>query len=72
ANLRIIQAIGERMEVPASKMVVNLDRVGNTSAASVIIALDECVRAGRLKPGDILVLVAFGAGTTLASSVVRW
>lgn len=72
ANLRIIQSIGERMKIPAEKMVVNLDRVGNTSAASVIVALDECVRSGRLKKGDAIVLVAFGAGTTLASAVVQW
>ena len=72
ANLRIIQAIGERMQIPAEKLVVNLDRVGNTSAASVIVALDECVRSGRLKEGDAIVLVAFGAGTTLASAVVKW
>ncbi len=72
ANLRIIQSIGERMKIPAEKMVVNLDRVGNTSAASVIVALDECVRTGRLKKGDAIVLVAFGAGTTLASAVVQW
>ncbi len=72
ANLRIIQSIGERMQIPAEKMVVNLDRVGNTSAASVIVALDECVRTGRLKKGDAIVLVAFGAGTTLASAVVQW
>ena len=72
ANLRIIQSIGERMQIPAEKLVVNLDRVGNTSAASVIVALDECVRTGRLKKGDAIVLVAFGAGTTLASAVVQW
>jgi len=72
ANLRIIQAISERMQIPPEKMVVNLDRVGNTSAASVIIALDECIRSGRLKAGDAIVLVAFGAGTTLASAVVKW
>lgn len=72
ANLRIIQAIGERMQLPDEKLVVNLDRVGNTSAASVIIALDECAHNGRLKKGDNIALVAFGAGTTLASAVVRW
>ncbi len=72
ANLRIIQAIGERLEVPPEKMFVNLDRVGNTSAASVIIALDEAVKGGKIKKGDHLALVAFGAGTTLASGAVRW
>lgn len=72
ANGRIIQAIGERLEIPSEKVFMNLDRVGNTSAASVGIALDEAVSTGRIKKGDYVVLVAFGAGTTLASSVVRW
>jgi 3-oxoacyl-[acyl-carrier-protein] synthase-3 len=72
ANDRIIQAIAERMGIPPAKMFVNLDKVGNTSAASVIIALDEAQRTGRINKGDYVVLVAFGAGTTLASSVVRW
>jgi 3-oxoacyl-[acyl-carrier-protein] synthase III len=72
ANIRIIQAIGERLEVSPDKLFINLDKVGNTSAASIIIALDEAVKKGRVKRGDILGLVAFGAGTTLASSAVRW
>jgi 3-oxoacyl-[acyl-carrier-protein] synthase-3 len=72
ANLRIIQAIGERMGLPAEKFFVNIDKVGNTSAASVIIAFDHAVKQGRVKKGDYVVLVAFGAGTTLAASVVKW
>ncbi|HUO56826.1 MAG TPA: beta-ketoacyl-ACP synthase III [bacterium] len=72
ANMRIIQAIGERMNLPPEKLFVNLDRVGNTSAASVIIALDEAVQKGLVKDGDNIILVAFGAGTTLASSAVKW
>jgi len=72
ANLRIIQAIGERLDIPSDRLFVNLDKVGNTSAASVVIALDEAVKTGKIKKGQNIVLVAFGAGTTLASSVVRW
>lgn len=72
ANIRIIQAIGERLKVDPNKLFINLDKVGNTSAASVIIALDEAIKKGRVRKGDALVLVAFGAGTTLASCAVRW
>jgi 3-oxoacyl-[acyl-carrier-protein] synthase III len=72
ANLRIIQAIGDRLRFPAEKIFINLDRVGNTSAASIGIALDEAVRGGKIQKGQYLVLVAFGAGTTLASAVVKW
>ena len=72
ANLRIIQSIGDKLSVPEEKMFVNLDRVGNTSAGSIGIALDEAVQTGRIKKGQNIVLVAFGAGTTLASAVLRW
>jgi 3-oxoacyl-[acyl-carrier-protein] synthase III len=72
ANDRIIKAIGDRLELSAEKVFVNLDKVGNTSAASVGIALDEAVKTGRLKKGQYVALVAFGAGTTLASAVVKW
>ena len=59
-------------EIFLEKIFMNLDKVGNTSAASVIIALVDALKAGRIKKGDAVVFVAFGAGTTLASSVVRW
>ncbi len=72
ANIRIIQAIGERLKLDPNKLFINLDKIGNTSAASVIIALDEAIKKGRVKKGDHLALVAFGAGTTLASCAVRW
>lgn len=72
ANIRIIQAIGERLKVAPEKLFINLDKVGNTSAASVIIALDEAIKTGKVKKGNVLALVAFGAGTTLASCAVRW
>ena len=60
----------EDLDFPAEKVVVNLDKYGNTSAASVPIALDEAVRAGRCKPGDTLLLVAFGGGLTWSSALV--
>jgi 3-oxoacyl-[acyl-carrier-protein] synthase-3 len=72
ANDRIIQAIGERLGFPSEKIFVNLDRIANTSAASVAIALDEAVKAGKIKKGDYVAFVAFGAGTTLASAIVKW
>ncbi len=72
ANDRIIQAIGERLGVPPEKLFVNVDKIGNTSAASVGIALDEAVKTGKIKDGQYVAFVAFGAGTTLASSIVKW
>lgn len=72
ANNRIIQAIAKRLQVPADRMWVNVNRFGNTSAASVGIALDEAVRAGRVKHGDIVVLTGFGAGLTWGCDVMRW
>ena len=72
ANLRIIDALAKRIEVPSDRIYVNLDRFGNTSAASVPIALDEAARAGRIKSGDLVLMVAFGAGFTWASCVVQW
>ena len=70
-NQRIIDAAMERLKLPPEKAIVNLDRYGNTSAASIPIALDEAVRAGRLNKGDVAVFVAFGAGLTWANAVVR-
>jgi 3-oxoacyl-[acyl-carrier-protein] synthase-3 len=72
ANLRIIEAIAERMKLPIERFVVNLDRYGNTSAAAVAIALDEANRTGRMKVGDYVLLVVFGGGLTWASSVIQW
>jgi 3-oxoacyl-[acyl-carrier-protein] synthase III len=72
ANLRIISAVAERLEVPLERVMVNLDRFGNTSAAAVAIALDEANRTGRMKVGDYVLLVVFGGGMTWASSVVQW
>jgi 3-oxoacyl-[acyl-carrier-protein] synthase-3 len=72
ANLRIIEAIAGRMELPLDRFMVNLDRYGNTSAAAVAIALDEANRTGRMKVGDYVLLVVFGGGLTWASSVIQW
>jgi len=72
ANIRIIEATAKHADLPMDKVYVNVERYGNTSAASVAIALDEAVRTGRLKPGMTVLLVAFGAGFTWASVVVRW
>jgi len=72
ANVRIIEAIAERISAPKEKIFINLDKYGNTSAASVIVALDEAVRSGRVQRGDFLLLVVFGAGFTWAASVLQW
>jgi 3-oxoacyl-[acyl-carrier-protein] synthase-3 len=72
ANIRIIEATAKHAGVPMDKVYVNIDRYGNTSAASIPIALDECVRCGRIKEGSNVLLVAFGGGFTWASMVVRW
>ena len=72
ANLRIIEATAKRLKIPMSKVMVNIDRYGNTSAASIPIALDEAARRGRIKRGDLVLLDAFGAGFTWGSALVRW
>jgi 3-oxoacyl-[acyl-carrier-protein] synthase-3 len=72
ANMRIIQSICRRLQVPEEKVFVNIHKYGNTSAASIPIALCEAVEEGRLNPGDYLLLVGFGAGVTWAVAVVRW
>ncbi len=72
ANLRIIEAIAQYLELPMERFFVNVDRYGNTSAASIPIALDEARRAGRIKTGDLTLMVAFGAGLTCGSALIRW
>lgn len=72
ANLRIIQATAKRLDLPMEKVLVNIDRYGNTSAASVPIALDEAVRTGRVRAGDYILLEAFGGGLTWASALIKW
>jgi len=72
ANLRIIEATAQRLGVPMEKVFVNLEKYGNTSAASIPLALDEARREGRIKPGDLVAMVTFGGGFTWASAVVEW
>ena len=72
ANRRIIDAVGERLGVRPDQVFVNLDRYGNTSAASVAIALDEVVEQGIIQRGDLVLLLVFGAGLTWGSAVIEW
>lgn len=71
SNLRIIESVRERLSLPREKIAVNIDRYGNTSAASVIMSLDEARRSGLVKEGDVVLMVALGAGLTWSSMVVR-
>ena len=72
ANMRIIQSAAKRLKMPMEKVIVNLDKYGNTSSASIPLALEEAVRDGRIKAGNTVLLVGFGAGLTWASIVLRW
>ncbi len=72
ANLRIIQAIAEKLEIGMDRVMINLDRYGNTTAATIPIALEEALRTGRIRQGDLVLLVAFGAGLTWGATVIEW
>jgi 3-oxoacyl-[acyl-carrier-protein] synthase-3 len=72
ANVRIIEATAKHAGMPMDKVMVNVDRYGNTSSASIPLALDQAITEGRVKPGSLLLLVAFGAGFTWGSTVIRW
>jgi len=72
ANARIIKAVADRLELPMEKVVLNMDRYGNTSAASIPLALDEAVRSARVKDGSLVMIAAFGSGLTWASALIRW
>ncbi len=72
ANVRIIEATAKHADIPMSKVMVNVDRYGNTSSASIPLALDQALSEGRLKRGDAVLLVAFGGGFTWGSAVIRW
>jgi 3-oxoacyl-[acyl-carrier-protein] synthase III len=72
ANIRILNAVGQRLGLAREKLMINLDRFGNTSAASIPLALDQAVQEGRIHKGSVVLLAAFGAGLTWASAVVRW
>jgi len=72
ANQRIINAVGQRLDLPPERVYLNIERYGNTSSASIPIALDEAVRTGKIREGQIVLMAAFGAGLTWGASVVRW
>jgi len=72
ANLRITQAVAGALGVPVEKVFSNIEKVGNTTAASIPIALDECIEQGKISKGDLVCLAAFGSGFTWASTLIRW
>ncbi len=72
ANARIVESVLDRLQIPIGKCWLNLDRYGNTSSASLPISLDEAQRAGRLRPGDLVAMMAIGAGMTWGSALMRW
>ncbi len=72
ANLRIIEATAKRLDMPMDRVIVTVDRHGNTSSASVPLALDEAVRSGRVQRGQLLLLEAFGGGFTWGSALLRY
>ena len=72
ANLRIIEMVQKLAGLRPDQVYANIDRYGNTTAASIPIALDEALAAGRLRRGDLLILTAFGSGFTWASAAIRW
>jgi 3-oxoacyl-[acyl-carrier-protein] synthase-3 len=72
ANTRIIQSAAKRLKMPMEKIVINVDKYGNTSGASIPIALHEAVESGRVKDGDMLMLVGFGAGLTWGACAIKW
>jgi 3-oxoacyl-[acyl-carrier-protein] synthase-3 len=72
ANLRIIEAAAKRVDLPMERVFVNIDRYGNTGAASIYVALEEAVASGRLRRGDLVLLAAFGGGVTWGAALIRW
>jgi len=72
ANIRIIEAAAKRLKLPMDKVIVNVDRFGNTSTASIPMALEEAVDLGRIKDGDNILMTGFGAGLTWAVTLMRW
>jgi 3-oxoacyl-[acyl-carrier-protein] synthase-3 len=72
ANLRIVDAVADRLGAKPEQMFINLHKYGNTSAASVAIALDEAVTSGKVARGDLILLIVFGAGLTWGAAVIEW
>lgn len=72
ANLRILQAVAEKIKIPMERVYTNLHKYGNTSSASIPLALDEAHRDGKIKNGDHVLLLSFGAGLTWGATVIEW
>jgi 3-oxoacyl-[acyl-carrier-protein] synthase-3 len=72
ANMRILQAVAEKLQIPIEKVFTNLHKFGNTSSASIPIAIDEAFRNRRLNPGDVVLLISFGAGLTWGAALLEW
>ena len=72
ANQRILAAVAQRLNIPSDKVLTNLAAYGNTSAASIPLALDEAVRSGKVQPGDIIASAGFGAGLTWGAAIFQW
>jgi 3-oxoacyl-[acyl-carrier-protein] synthase-3 len=72
ANKRIIDAAAKRLDIPEERVYCNIERYGNTSAATIPLALDDMYKAGDLKTGDHILMATFGAGFSLAASVIQW
>jgi len=72
ANIRIIKSFAKKMKIPMERVIVNLNKYGNTSAASIPMALHEAIKEGKIKKNDIVALAGFGGGLTWGSSIIRW
>jgi 3-oxoacyl-[acyl-carrier-protein] synthase III len=72
ANIRIMESVAKRLDIPMEKVITNLNEYGNTSAASIPLALDEAVRAGKVKPGDVIACAGFGAGLSWGAAIFKW
>jgi 3-oxoacyl-[acyl-carrier-protein] synthase III len=72
ANIRIMEIVADRLGIPMDKVITNLNDYGNTSAASIPLALDEAVRAGTVRPGDVIACAGFGAGLSWGSALLKW
>jgi 3-oxoacyl-[acyl-carrier-protein] synthase-3 len=72
ANQRIISAVTERLGIPMDKVFMNIEKYGNTSAASIPIGLDEASQCGKIRPGDLILLMVVGAGLTWGAALIRW
>jgi len=72
ANIRIMEVVAKRLGLPMEKVITNLSDYGNTSAASIPLALDEAVRSGKVKKGDVIACAGFGAGLSWGAAILRW